>query len=126
MLSKGFAFVRDDINGFVTSFPSNLGTGMRASVHMKHPNTTIDGTDTRLREVCRLLEVVALNFCCVPQFNVKRKRTFQTALLIIITTNCKFDNFQLKIRAELIRYLHGVNLKSVLVSSKHLLYQLKI
>jgi len=46
---------------------------MRASVHMKLPNTTIDGTDTRLREVCRPLEVVAFKFCCVPQFNMKRK-----------------------------------------------------
>jgi len=52
---EGLVFARDDIYGFVTSCPSNLGTGMRASVHMKLPNMTMDGTDTKLREVCRPL-----------------------------------------------------------------------
>ena len=52
---EGLAFARDDIYGFVTSCPSNLGTGMRASVHLKLPNMTMDGTDTKLREVCRPL-----------------------------------------------------------------------
>lgn len=31
-------FARDDHLGFVTSCPTNLGTGMRASVHIKLPN----------------------------------------------------------------------------------------
>jgi len=32
--------------GVVTSCPTNIGTGMRASVHIKLPNLTKDGTDT--------------------------------------------------------------------------------
>lgn len=31
--------------GVVTSCPTNIGTGMRASVHIKLPNLTRDGTD---------------------------------------------------------------------------------
>ena len=31
----------------MTSCPSNLGTGMRASVHLKIPNLTRDGTDAK-------------------------------------------------------------------------------
>lgn len=51
----GIAFARDDRYGFVTSCPSNLGTGMRASVHVKIPNLTKDGTDTKAKEVCKPL-----------------------------------------------------------------------
>merc|ERR1719471_770781 len=40
----GIDFARSDKYGYVTSCPSNLGTGMRASVHMKIPNLTSDGT----------------------------------------------------------------------------------
>jgi len=47
----GIAFARDDQYGYVTSCPSNLGTGMRASVHVKLPNLTKDGTDTKAKEV---------------------------------------------------------------------------
>jgi len=32
--------------GVVTSCPTNIGTGMRASVHIQIPNLTKDGTDT--------------------------------------------------------------------------------
>ena len=38
--------------GAVTSCPTNLGTGMRASVHVKVPNLTADGTDTKAKEIC--------------------------------------------------------------------------
>ena len=31
--------------GVVTSCPTNIGTGMRASVHIALPNLTQDGTD---------------------------------------------------------------------------------
>lgn len=48
-------FARDENYGFVTSCPSNLGTGMRASVHVKIPNLTKDGTDTKAKEVCKPL-----------------------------------------------------------------------
>jgi protein-arginine kinase len=32
--------------GIVTSCPTNIGTGMRASLHLAIPNLTADGTDT--------------------------------------------------------------------------------
>ncbi|GMI02884.1 hypothetical protein TrVE_jg11441, partial [Triparma verrucosa] len=41
--------------GYVTSCPSNLGTGMRASVHVKIPYLTADGTDKKAKEVCKPL-----------------------------------------------------------------------
>jgi len=48
----GIEFARDENYGYVTSCPSNLGTGMRASVHVKIPNITKDGTDTKAKRVC--------------------------------------------------------------------------
>jgi protein-arginine kinase len=39
--------------GVVTSCPTNMGTGMRASVHLKLPNLTKDGTDTKAKEICK-------------------------------------------------------------------------
>ena len=51
----GIDFARDDNYGYVTSCPSNLGTGMRASVHVKIPNLTADGTDKKAKEVCKPL-----------------------------------------------------------------------
>ena len=41
----GIEFATSSKYGYVTSCPSNLGTGMRASVHVKVPNLTADGTD---------------------------------------------------------------------------------
>ena len=41
--------------GYVTSCPTNLGTGMRASVHIKIPNLTADGTDKKAKAVCKPL-----------------------------------------------------------------------
>ena len=51
----GIEFARDENYGYVTSCPSNLGTGMRASVHVKIPNLTSDGTDKKAKEVCKPL-----------------------------------------------------------------------
>lgn len=51
----GIKFAKDDNYGYVTSCPSNLGTGMRASVHVKIPNLTSDGTDTKAKAVCKPL-----------------------------------------------------------------------
>merc|ERR1711998_702722 len=48
----GIKFAKSDKYGYVTSCPSNLGTGMRASVHVKIPNLTSDGTDAKAKEVC--------------------------------------------------------------------------
>ncbi|EGB11123.1 hypothetical protein AURANDRAFT_3396, partial [Aureococcus anophagefferens] len=47
----GISFAKDDTYGYVTSCPTNLGTGMRASVHVKIPNLTKDGTDTKAKEI---------------------------------------------------------------------------
>mmetsp|Transcript_11660 Transcript_11660/g.13454 ORF Transcript_11660/g.13454 Transcript_11660/m.13454 type:complete len:411 (+) Transcript_11660:162-1394(+) len=47
----GIDFATSDKYGYVTSCPSNLGTGMRASVHIKLPNLTSDGTDRKAKEV---------------------------------------------------------------------------
>lgn len=41
--------------GYVTSCPTNLGTGMRASLHIQVPNLTADGTEKKAKEVCRPL-----------------------------------------------------------------------
>ena len=41
----GIEFATSDKYGYVTSCPSNLGTGMRASVHIKVPNLTKDGQE---------------------------------------------------------------------------------
>ena len=49
---EGIEFAKSDKYGYVTSCPSNLGTGMRASVHIKIPNLTKDGTDAKAKEVC--------------------------------------------------------------------------
>jgi creatine kinase len=41
--------------GVVTSCPTNIGTGMRASVHIALPNLTKDGTDKKAKEVAKPL-----------------------------------------------------------------------
>ena len=52
---EGIEFAKSEKYGYVTSCPSNLGTGMRASVHIKIPNLTSDGTDRKAKEVCKPL-----------------------------------------------------------------------
>jgi len=47
----GVEFARSKSYGYVTSCPSNLGTGMRASVHIKIPNLTSDGSDAKAKAV---------------------------------------------------------------------------
>jgi len=51
----GIEFAHDDRFGYITSCPSNLGTGMRASVHVKIPKLTADGTDTKAKAICKPL-----------------------------------------------------------------------
>merc|ERR1740123_1778449 len=41
--------------GVVTSCPTNIGTGMRASLHLAIPNLTSDGTDTKAKAIARPL-----------------------------------------------------------------------
>jgi creatine kinase len=52
---EGIEFATSEKYGYVTSCPSNLGTGMRASVHVKLPNLTADGTDTKAKAVAKPL-----------------------------------------------------------------------
>ena len=51
----GIDFATSSKYGYVTSCPSNLGTGMRASVHVKIPNLTADGTEAAAKKVCKPL-----------------------------------------------------------------------
>jgi hypothetical protein len=46
----GMAFARDSQFGYVTSCPSNLGTGMRASLHVTLPRLMRSGVD--LKQMC--------------------------------------------------------------------------
>jgi len=39
--------------GYVTSCPTNLGTGMRASVHIKVPNLTAGGSDKKAKAIAK-------------------------------------------------------------------------
>ena len=47
----GLNFAYSPDFGVVTSCPTNLGTGMRASLHIALPNLTADGTDTRAKAI---------------------------------------------------------------------------
>lgn len=38
--------------GVITSCPTNIGTGMRASVHIQLPKLTADGTDKKAKAIC--------------------------------------------------------------------------
>jgi creatine kinase len=44
---------KSDEYGVITSCPTNMGTGMRASVHVKLPNLCKDGTEAKAVEVCK-------------------------------------------------------------------------
>jgi len=49
----GLTFAHSAKYGYVTSCPTNLGTGMRASVLMKIPNLCKDGTEAKAKVVCK-------------------------------------------------------------------------
>ena len=42
IIEKELEFAHDDHNGFITSCPTNLGTAMRGSVHIKLPKLSAD------------------------------------------------------------------------------------
>jgi len=52
---EGIEFAKSTRFGYVTSCPSNLGTGMRASVHVALPKLCSDGTDVKAKAVCKPL-----------------------------------------------------------------------
>lgn len=51
----GLEFAIDNNFGYITSCPSNLGTGMRASVHLKIPHLTHGNSDTEFKNICEAL-----------------------------------------------------------------------
>ena len=53
--NTGLAAIKSDCFGVVTSCPTNIGTGMRASVHIQLPNLTADGTDAKAKAICKHL-----------------------------------------------------------------------
>lgn len=52
---EGLKFATSPDYGCVTSCPTNLGTGMRASVHLPIPRLTRGGSDVRAKAVCKPL-----------------------------------------------------------------------
>ena len=50
---EGLTFAKSPDYGYVTSCPTNLGTGMRASVHIQLPNLTADGTVSKAKVVAK-------------------------------------------------------------------------
>jgi len=52
---EGLKFAQSPDYGYVTSCPTNMGTGMRASVHIKVPNLTSDGTEAKAKAICKPL-----------------------------------------------------------------------
>lgn len=52
---EGLTFAKSDDYGMVTSCPTNLGTGMRASVLMKIPKLCKGGSDANAKKVCKPL-----------------------------------------------------------------------
>jgi len=53
LIDGGCAYSTDF--GVVTSCPTNIGTGMRASVHIQLPKLCADGTDKKAKEICKPL-----------------------------------------------------------------------
>jgi adenylate kinase family enzyme/protein-arginine kinase len=52
---EGLEFAVSGDYGVVTSCPTNLGTGMRASLHIALPNLTADGTDKKAKVIAKPL-----------------------------------------------------------------------
>ena len=52
---EGMEFAYSVDYGVVTSCPTNLGTGMRASLHIALPNLTVDGTDAKVKAIAKPL-----------------------------------------------------------------------
>jgi len=52
---EGLKFAKSDTFGYITSCPTNLGTGMRASVHIQVPKLTAGGSDEKAKAICKPL-----------------------------------------------------------------------
>lgn len=56
--SLGVQFAKSEHYGYVTSCPTNLGTGMRASLHLKLPNLTEMGKNVnKLKEILKVAKL---------------------------------------------------------------------
>ena len=51
----GITFAHDETFGYVTSCPTNLGTGMRASLHIALPKLCGDGSDAKAKAIAKPL-----------------------------------------------------------------------
>jgi len=54
LMEEKLEFVRHDKFGYLTFCPTNIGTGLRASVHVKVPKTADSG---KLKEICESLDL---------------------------------------------------------------------
>ena len=52
---EGLEFAHSEKYGMITSCPTNLGTGMRASVLMQIPKLTSGGSDAKAKAICKPL-----------------------------------------------------------------------
>ena len=52
---EGMDFAVSADYGVVTSCPTNLGTGMRASLHIQLPNLTAGGSDEKAKAIAKPL-----------------------------------------------------------------------
>eukprot|EP00040_Diaphanoeca_grandis_P030459 m.180030 g.180030 ORF g.180030 m.180030 type:complete len:424 (-) comp32000_c0_seq1:232-1503(-) len=52
---EGLEFAYSEDYGVVTSCPTNIGTGMRASVHLQIPKLTADGSDAKAKAIAKPL-----------------------------------------------------------------------
>jgi creatine kinase len=52
---EGLEFAKSEKYGMITSCPTNLGTGMRASVLMQIPKLTAGGSDAKAKAICKPL-----------------------------------------------------------------------
>lgn len=101
----GIAFAHDETFGYITSCPSNLGTGMRASVHLRMPRLTGSGADLKAActlaglSVCGLagdhapigadgtLDLSPTRRLCVPERDII-KNLFQGIRQLAISQDC--------------------------------------
>ena len=66
----GLEFATSPDYGVVTSCPTNLGTGMRASLHIALQNLTADGTDARAKAIAKPLGLSVRGLGPIIVFNL--------------------------------------------------------
>ena len=84
---SGMPFAKMDHLGYLTFCPSNLGTTMRASVHMKIPNTA---ALPHFKDICDQLQIQARGK------TTQRENSFCITIMIVGVICCIFQNMQRK------------------------------